>query len=253
MEATPRKAELAKAGALARQRRRTSSTRRRLVAAFSVVLAVFLAALAFEFRALRRMEETFGDMKDHEEQMSLALRLEDAVRDQYAHQESFALGAGARRAEYEVARAKALALGRSLTAKLDEPETIAWMDEIRAAEAELDRRFREQVAPGPAGDGQARLAHERSYPLVSLIERNVDHIFARLQGVASSFRAQLVALEAAALRWTVALFLGMPLFVAGAVLYLSRSVTRPLARLSEGAAAVASGDLDGAHRRRVAR
>ena len=36
----------------------------------------------------------------------------------------------------------------------------------------------------------------------------------------------------------------MPVFVAAAVLYLSRSVARPLALLSEGAAAVARGDLD---------
>jgi two-component system, NtrC family, sensor kinase len=80
--------------------------------------------------------------------------------------------------------------------------------------------------------------------LVSLIEANTDRIFGRLQGATTVLREQLVDLEGKGLRWSVALLVALPLFVAGAVFYLSRSIARPLAQLSEGAAALAGGDLD---------
>ncbi|HET8541875.1 MAG TPA: ATP-binding protein [Anaeromyxobacter sp.] len=220
------------------------STRRRLIVAFSGILVVFLAALALQLAALRRMEATFEEMKEHEDQMRLVLKLEDAVRDEYAHEEQVLRGDAAALRDYEAARGRALELGRRLDRALDEPETIALLREIRAARAELDARFdAARAAPARGGDPAAEL--DPSHRLVSRIEHDVDRIFARLQEVGSSYRAQLASLEAAALRWTAALLLGMPLLVAGIVAHLSRSVTRPLARLSAGAAAVASGDLDG--------
>jgi len=60
----------------------------------------------------------------------------------------------------------------------------------------------------------------------------------------SRSRQQLVLLKATALRWTALLLVVTPVLVLAVVLYLSRSVARPLARLSERAAAVAGGDLD---------
>jgi signal transduction histidine kinase len=79
---------------------------------------------------------------------------------------------------------------------------------------------------------------------VSRIDRLVDDLIAGLQHRTSRGRDDLVALETAAVRWTAALLVAVPLFVAAAVLYLSRSVAKPLARLSEGAGALAAGDLD---------
>jgi signal transduction histidine kinase len=90
----------------------------------------------------------------------------------------------------------------------------------------------------------ASAARLRSYPLVALIEQNVDLTFARLRQANSRSRRELVALEGKALRILGGLLLAIPAFVVAAVVYLSRSVARPLARLSEGAAAVAAGNLD---------
>jgi two-component system, NtrC family, sensor kinase len=234
----------AKAGPRARPPARASATTRRLVAVFAVLLAVFLTALAFQLVALRRMERTFAEMKDHEVQMRLALQVEDAVRDQYGHEVQLVVGARAL-PDYEAARDRLDGLSRALSAKLDEPEAIAWMTHIRAATAELDRTFREEVAPAVrAGQPSAAALHARSYPLVTAIEQDVDDLFGLLQGRTTAFRQELVDLQRSALRSTAILFLGIPLFMALAVLYLSRSVARPLARLGEGAAAVAAGDLD---------
>jgi signal transduction histidine kinase len=223
---------------------RTFATRRRLIAVFSVVLAVFLSALALQLVALRRMEGTFEAMKAHEEEMRLALQLEDAVRDQYGHEIRFVTGDSAL-VEYEEARARVLELSRTLTERVDEPEAIAWMRQIRDASTELDRVFREEVAPSVnSGRSSSTALHAGSYPLVSLIEHNVDDLFELLQQRTSAYRRDLVELETAALRWTATLLIATPLFVAAAVFYLSRSVAMPLARLSEGAAAVAGGNLD---------
>ncbi len=65
-----------------------------------------------------------------------------------------------------------------------------------------------------------------------------------LQEATSRSRRELLELQRAALRWTATLLLVAPILGALAVVYLSRSVARPLARFSDGAAALAGGDLD---------
>jgi signal transduction histidine kinase len=220
------------------------STRRRLIAAFSMVLAAFLVALAFQVFVLRRMEATFAAMEERDQQMQLALQLESAVRDQLAHQGLFAASdAPVQLLEYREARARALRLSDALGEWLIEPEAAARMGEIRIATEELDRVFREQVAPAVRGrDAVASVI--QSQQLVSIIEENVDRIFARLQQATGESRRELVRIEETALQLIAALAVTIPVFVVGAVLYLSRSVARPLAKLSEGAAVVAAGDLD---------
>jgi signal transduction histidine kinase len=223
---------------------RSFATRRRLIAAFSVVLAASLSALAVQLVALRRMEATFEEMKANEDQMRLALQLEDAVREQYGHEIELARDGGFLDA-YEGARRRVLRLSEALAARADEPDAIAWMREVRDASARLDRLFRDEIA-NAAGGARLRPAafHTQSYPLVALIEQRADDLFELLQRRTSQSRRDLVELERNALRWTAAVLVVVPLFVAVAVMYLSRSVARPLARLSEGAAAVAGGDLD---------
>ncbi len=209
------------------------------------MLAAFLLALAFQIVAFRRMEATFEDMKDHEEQMHLALQLEDAVRDQYGHEGELVMGEHRRVVDYEKARSRVLELSRTLRGRVRDPEAVACMEQIREASAELDRIFRDRVAPPtPDRAPAAMLAHERSYRLVSLVEQNADNLLARLQRSTSRSRQELVRLKVAALRWTATLLVATPLLVAAAVLYLSRSIAKPLARLGEGAAAVAGGDLE---------
>src|SRR6266542_2748833 len=123
------------------------STRGRLIAAFSAVLVAFLSALAFQVFALRRMEATFAAMEERDAQMQLALQLEDAVRDQYGHEAGFVMGERARLAEYEMARSRASRLLVMLNERVDEPDAVVWLDQIRKASEELDSTFRDRVAP----------------------------------------------------------------------------------------------------------
>jgi signal transduction histidine kinase len=226
-------------------RRHVFRTPRRLVIAFSVVLVGFVSALALQIMGLRQMEATFADMREHEDQMRLALQLEDAVRDRYGHEGRFVLGEAADLAGYEQARARAEELGRELRARVTDPEAVARLKEILRASADLDRLFRDRITPAVRNrDPSAAVTHEQSYRLISLIEDAVGGLFAQLERAATRSRQELVAREEATVWWTAAMLLATPVFVAGAMLYLSRSVARPLARLSRGAAALAAGDLD---------
>jgi two-component system NtrC family sensor kinase len=213
------------------------------VAAFAVVLAALILALALQLAAFRRMEAAFDDMRAHEQTMALALQLEDAVRDQYGHEGELVLGERGR-GDHERARARVLELTRELAARVRDPEANALMDRVREASAEIDRVLRERAEPSAGPPVTAAVAHERSYRLVSLVEENVDALFKQLQRSTSSSRQELVRLKSLALRFTATLLVVAPLLVAAAVVYLSRSIARPLARLGEGAAAVAGGDLD---------
>jgi two-component system, NtrC family, sensor kinase len=224
---------------------RVFSTRRRLVAAFSVALAVFLLALAVQVLAFRRMEATFAALKELDEQLQLALRLESAVREQYAHQGLFVVESSRLRLdEYLKARADSLGLMAALGARLKDADALRWMAEIRQANQELDRTFQERVAPAAERrDGVAATAHGLAYPHVTVVEDRVDKVFARLREATAVRQQELVDTERTALRLLGVLAVAIPLFVAGAVAYLSRSVARPLAVLSRGAAAVSAGDL----------
>jgi signal transduction histidine kinase len=229
----------------AKRTRAPSTTRRRLLLALSALLATFVLALATQLRGLRRMEATFTEMRDHETEMRLALELEDAVRDRYAHEARFAMGERAAHPDVVAARRRAERLLRQLREQVDEPEARAALGEIATAGAELDRAF-----PDPdrrlvlAADAGTAPLLEHAFALVTKIEGDVDRLFAVLQRSTISSREQLVALEQSAIRWLGGLLLLAPLLVAAAALYLYRAVARPLARLSRGADALARGDLD---------
>ncbi|HET8538723.1 MAG TPA: HAMP domain-containing sensor histidine kinase [Anaeromyxobacter sp.] len=221
------------------------STRRRLIAAFSTVLAAFVASLSLPLIGLHRMEATFVEMEEHERQERLALQLEDAVRVQYSAEGDFVKSDGAGRAAYDAARSRVEVLTAALRARVDEPEVVTWMNEIAEASARLDEAFRGAIAPAvERGHPSAGLVHDQSHALVFFIDAAVDRLLMRLHRATSTFRQDLHDLESAVWKWTIAFLVAMPGLVAGAVLYLSRSVAHPLARLSEGASAIARGDLE---------
>jgi two-component system NtrC family sensor kinase len=222
------------------------STRRRFVIAFAAVLAASISAPVYQLTALRSMEATFASLAEQERRMVLALELEDAVHDQYEHAARFVAGGGGDSAGYQAARERALHVTRLLTEQMAAAEAAVWERRIRDATAELGRVFHDR--PEPREDGTpasaARVVHDPSYGVVLLIEESIHEYFGRMQAATSAFRQQLVALERSAVRRTALLLVAIPALVAAAVVYLSRSVSRPLARLSEGATAVAGGDLD---------
>jgi signal transduction histidine kinase len=128
---------------------------------------------------------------------------------------------------------------------VSDPEAVGWMHEIDQASEELDKTFRAKAAARAEDAGAPTSDPDlRSYALLMLVEDHVDGFIARLGQATATARAELVALEERAIRWTAILLVVVALLVAVAVLYLSRFVARPLARLSEGAARLAGGDLE---------
>jgi hypothetical protein len=61
-------------------------TRARIIAAFAALAAAFAAAFGLQLVRLDRMERDILELRDHQEEMHLALELEDAVRSEYARQ-----------------------------------------------------------------------------------------------------------------------------------------------------------------------
>jgi signal transduction histidine kinase len=219
------------------------TTRLRLVGALATVLAASSSALVIQVVSLWRMEAIFAAMGDREERMRIALQLEVAS-DAYAHQASLALADGARLTGFEEARARALELATELRWRSQDGQVIAWTESIRAAASSIDEHVRPATAPGagvPVRSGGD--AADALQPLLSRIERDTDALVAHLQEETAGSRRELIERERATLGWTAALLIAMPLLVAAAALYLSRSVARPLTRLGDGAAAIAGGNL----------
>ncbi len=221
------------------------ATRRRLFLAVSTLALAFVLALLFEVWGLHRIEQTIGHLRNHEEQVRGALELENAVRSQYAHQAHFVVGEDAHLPGQRDARERARELTRTLLRMVDEPQERQLLEEIRQQGDELDREFMEGVVPAVLNrKPEAMLLHDKSYAHVAVMETKADQLFDHLQQEMFSLRNAVQRLEDAALRWTVVLIAIAPLFAAAVALYVGRSVARPLALLGEGAARVASGDLD---------
>ena len=216
------------------------TTGRRLFLAFSALVGSFLIAVPVASSGLRKIERALEQMRRCEERVRLALALEDAVRDQYAHEAS--VGSGKLPDDGE-SRRRARELEQLLLERVVEPEEIGWVHEIQQAMDELERVLDERMA-GASATATGGPVTITGYPLVSLVENRVDRFFARQHEATVRLRSEVSAIERSMFQWIVAFFLGVSLFAAGVGLYIRRSVARPLARLGEGAARLGQGDLD---------
>ena len=231
------------------QSRARLSTRRRLVAAFSAVLAAFVSALARpDSSRCAGWRRSFTAMKDHEEQMRLALQLEDAVRDQYGHAGRFALGErlGPRRVRARTLP-RARARGAAERASSTSPTRSRGCTRSARRARSSTGIFRERIAPAVGSrDPTATLTLTSGATRSSRASSTTSTASSggcsrrppRSGATSSSSRRGGPALDRRRCSSRA------PSSSPAPVLYLSRSVARPLARLSEGAAAVARGDLD---------
>jgi signal transduction histidine kinase len=220
------------------------ATRRRLFLAFLAVVLAFVAAFAVPAAGLARIERGFAELHDHEHEMALTLELESSIRSQFAHQAHLVAGESSHLGGYRDARRRTADLLAQLAGRVDEPEAIRSVAEIRAGAAELDRLFRDELEPGIlARDPDVLLAHERTYPLVFRLEEQLDGLFAFLR----TETARQTAAADETLRTTtgaaILFAIGATLFAVAVAASLSRSIARPLARLGAGAARMGAGDL----------
>ncbi len=224
-----------------------SGTARRLFIAFAVMLSIFGAASWMALSSLGEVQGGLQQIKEREEGVRLALELASAVRDQYAHQaHTIILGNTSHLPYYTEAAQRVESLTRAVQARASAADERAWVAEIHRLTGDLDNIFRLQIVPAVVRQDAALIQeeHGRAQLLVTLIQERADHLVDRFEATIGDIQGQVAAVEHAARRWTLFFMVGSPLLAAGIGLSIYRSVARPVAQLSLGAARWAAGDLD---------
>jgi signal transduction histidine kinase len=224
-----------------------SGTARRLILAFTGLLSVFAVSSWFALGSLRDIQGGLTEIKEREAGVRLALELASAVRDQYAHQaHTIILGNDSHLPYYTQAERRVVELTAAVKAQVRQEDERGWVEEIERATAELDRIFRQRIVPAvlrrQASDVMEE--HGQAQVQVTLIQERTDRLVGRFETSIGDIQAQVRAVREAAFRWTLFFLAGAPLLAGGIGFSIYRSVARPLARLGEGAARLAAGDLD---------
>jgi signal transduction histidine kinase len=227
--------------------RSPSGTARRLVFAFTGLLSIFAVSSWFALDSLRDIQGGLVEIKEREEGVRLALELASAVRDQYAHQaHTIILGNDSHLPFYTEAERRVVELTAAVKRRVRQPDELAWVVEIEESTAELDRIFRRRIVPAvlnrQAADVQEE--HGQAQVQVTQIQGLTARLVDRFETSIGDIQNQVGAVQRAAFRWTIFFLAGAPLLAGGIGLSIYRSVARPVALLSEGAARLAAGDLE---------
>jgi signal transduction histidine kinase len=227
--------------------RTPAGTARRLFVAFALVVVAFAAAAWSTLAHFGEIDDGLASMRRHEEGMRLSLELASAVRDQYAHQaHTIILGNDSHLGFYGEAERRVGELTRAVAGRVTDAEGRSLLAEVERATAELDRIFRARIVPAVLRRDTAEIqaAHGAAQVEVTAIQERVDRLVARFEAEIAAFQRGVAAAQRQALRWTVFFTLFAPLLAASVGAYVHRSVAVPVARLQEGAARIAAGDLD---------
>jgi two-component system NtrC family sensor kinase len=222
-------------------------TSRRLALAFGALVALIAAASAVAFAGSAQVHAGLAETKRREEGVRLSLELASAVRDQYAHQaHTIIIGDASHLGFYREARETVARLTRALRQAAERPEERALVDSIEQESLRLDGIFRERIVPavlrGEREDVQAE--HARAQLVVTRIQDLTQALVSRFEAQIRTVRARSEALERRARLVHLALLVAAPLLALAVSVAISRSIAVPVARLEEGAARIASGDLD---------
>jgi signal transduction histidine kinase len=227
--------------------RQPSGTARRLIIAFTGLLSIFAVSSWFALGSLREIQGGLTEIREREEEVRLALELSSAVRDQYAHQaHTIILGNDSHLPFYTQAERRVVELTAAVKGRVRAPDERAWVEEIERATAELDRIFRQRIVPAVLKRQAADVMqeHGQAQVQVTLIQERTGLLVERFETSIGEIESQVRAVRQAAFRWTLLFLAGAPLLAGGIGLSIYRSVARPVARLSEGAARLAAGDLE---------
>jgi signal transduction histidine kinase len=193
------------------------------------------------------MDRGIQRMREHEQGVRLSLELASAVRDQYAHQaHTIIIGDRSHIGLYAGAAQKVRALTPQVRERAPGVDERAWVDEIERASRELDSIFRDNIVPAVVAGNvtDVREAHARAQLVVTRIQDRVEMLVHRFEGEMDALQRDIEVIQRATFRWLVALLVGAPILAAVVTYTVGRSIARPLARLREGAARLAAGDLD---------
>ncbi|WP_408888090.1 ATP-binding protein [Myxococcus faecalis] len=225
----------------------SGSTTRKLLLAFGALVALFTAASGFALARLADIHDGSHELREAGGRVREALELATAVRDQYAHlAHTIILGNASHVHFHEESRARVEELTRRLREQAQDAEERAWVADIQENGDALDRLYRETLLPAVLAKDHATVtsAHGRALERVSLIQARAEALARRFDTSIGSFEEHVAAVEHTSFRWALLLLGGATLFAVGVGIYIGNSVARPVARLSEGAARLAEGNLD---------
>jgi two-component system, NtrC family, sensor kinase len=209
-----------------------SGTARRLSLALAALVSLFVVSSLLVLVHMREIHSRMVEMQARQQAVRSALEVASAIRDAYAHQaHTLILGNDSHLRFYEAAAQRMNRLTEEMKAQASEPEERAWVADIERAQRALDTLFREALLPAVL-EGRQEDMEERTDRLVSHFNHSVD-----------SAEARVGELQTSAFQWALFFLVGAPLLAIGVGVYVVRSVARPVARLREGAARLAAGDM----------
>ena len=224
-----------------------SGTARKLALGFGALVLIFAVASYVALEGLARIQGESARIRQQEESVQLALQLESAVRDQYAHQaHTIILGNVSHLGFYAEAQQHVVALTSELRGKAHARDAVALIDTIESASADLDHIFRENIVPAVVRHDRdvIEAKHGRAQLIVTRIQDAAEQLVEQYQASIAASRAEMESAAKRANTWLIALLIGAPILAAAITLYIGRSIARPLARLHAGAQRLAAGDLD---------
>ena len=223
-----------------------TGTSRRIFAAFAVLVLLFGVASAFAFAGMREIHAGLHSVHAKEDEVRTVLELDSAVRDVYAHAaHTVILGNGSHRGLFTAARDRAQELVAQVQREQRDPGSVALASSISDSLRGLDKSFNERLLPAVLARDRTRIEDEHAavQALVSDVQQRADRLAQLSLSSIGDFERHAGAVQHATVLWTLVFLAGAPLAAIAMGLYLGRSIARPMARLSAGAARIAKGDL----------
>jgi signal transduction histidine kinase len=222
-------------------------TSRRLALGFGALVLLIAAASAVAFAGSARVHAGLAETKRREEGVRLSLELASAVRDQYAHQaHTIIIGDASHLGFYRDARDTVARLTRALRQAAERPEERALVGDIEQESQRLDVIFRERIVPAVLRGERANVQeeHGRAQLVVTRIQDLTQALVERFEASIRAVRADAERVERRTRLMHLALLIAAPLVAIAVSIAIARSIAVPVARLEEGAARIAAGDLD---------
>jgi signal transduction histidine kinase len=222
-------------------------TARRLAAGFGVLVLLIAGASAVALAGSARVHAGLEETRRREEGVRLSLELASAVRDQYAHQaHTIIIGDASHLGLYGEARETVARLTHALRQAAESPLERALVDHIEAESVRLDGIFRERIVPAVLRREQegVKVEHGRAQLVVTRIQELTQDLVQRFEASIRDVRAETERVERRTRNGLIALLVAAPLVALAVSVLVGRSVAAPVARLEEGAARIAEGDLD---------
>ncbi|XXF75216.1 HAMP domain-containing sensor histidine kinase [Myxococcaceae bacterium GXIMD 01537] len=223
-----------------------SGTARRLALALAALVSLFVLSSVLVLVHMREIHARMVEVQARQHAVRSALEVASAIRDTYAHQaHTLILGNDSHLPLYDGAHRRVTQLTEAMKAQAMGPEERAWVADIERAQGTLDALFREALLPAVLAGQREDMEreHGRALALVSQMEERTDRLVSHFNRSVDSAEVRMGELQTSAFQWTLFFLVGAPLLAIGVGAYIVRSVARPMARLREGAARLAAGDM----------